>query len=178
MPWYLDFPPPRSKPSEREKVSGVSRSSSAAMLEKRPGAALRSRVAECARLFTGDAGKASGRDRKTFRHSGGVQITVMGKSAREGGGGIPPVLVACARRALLRSGGLSAVGLFAQDETRDLTPWLNSVEAWDSSETRSGWSRTLSEAPRLYRIQGRPCRVFGHECSRSPALSKAIDLLR
>ena len=58
---------------------------------------------------------------------------------------------------------LSAAGLFAQDETRDLTPWLNSVEAWDSSETRSGWSRTLSEAPRLYRIQGRPCRVFGHE---------------
>jgi hypothetical protein len=40
-------------------------------------------VSQNVRLFTGDAGKASGRDRKTFRHSGGVQITVMGKSARE-----------------------------------------------------------------------------------------------
>jgi hypothetical protein len=41
------------------------------------------RVTRNVRAFTGHQGKAEGRDRQTFRHSGGVQITVRNKSARE-----------------------------------------------------------------------------------------------
>jgi hypothetical protein len=41
------------------------------------------RVNQNIRSFTGDAGKAAGRDRRTFHHKEGVQISVQGKSARE-----------------------------------------------------------------------------------------------
>src|SRR4051794_9694676 len=46
------------------------------------------------------------------------------------------------------------VSAVAQQEldTRDLSPLLQSVESWDSDQARMGWSWTLTQAPRMYRV--------------------------
>jgi len=48
----------------------------------------------------------------------------------------------------------------AQRESRDITPLLQSAEAWNGNEARLGWARTLAQGARLYRVQAYPARVF------------------
>src|SRR4051812_3361742 len=58
---------------------------------------------------------------------------------------------------------LSSACVLAQEPARDLTPLLRSADAWASPDARSGWARTLTQGPRLYRVQARRCQAFGRE---------------